>query len=219
MENWVTIGNRGMCDVMGDIASLGLSRNFSNTGPKRATALGASVVLSSGVDHHKKYLWCAKFVFSGCNATQHSISTVPAGEEQRVLQNDTFLLPFNSTCVWNITAPEGQVVTIDIFAFNFRMPCDKEYLRIYDGPAESSDILAEYCLNSSSSRDELREYQFFSSGRSLWIETKKSINNSISGFRVSYKAMDFEGKGERHLYTCAVICTSNSPQKLNSGIF
>jgi len=72
------------------------------------------------------------------------------------------------------------------------MPCDKEYLRIYDGPAESSDILAEYCLNSSSSRDELREYQFFSSGRSLWIETKKSINNSISGFRVSYKAMDFE---------------------------
>ena len=72
------------------------------------------------------------------------------------------------------------------------MPCDEDYLRIHDGPAESSDILVEYCLNRS--RDVLREYQFFSSGRSLWIETKKGINNSTSGFHVSYKAIDFEGK-------------------------
>ena len=75
------------------------------------------------------------------------------------------------------------------------MPCDQEYLRIHDGPTESSDLLAEYCLNSS--RDDFIEYQFFSSGRSLWIETKKGINNSTSGFRVSYKAIDFEGKEER----------------------
>jgi len=126
----------------------------------------------------------------GCSANQHSTATVTAGEDERVLQNDTYLLPFNSSCVWNITAPEGQVLTIDIIVFNFRMPCDQEYLRIHDGPAESSDILVEYCLNSS--RDDLIEYQLLSSGRSLWIETKKGINNFTSGFRVSYKAMDFE---------------------------
>lgn len=70
------------------------------------------------------------------------------------------------------------------------MPCVEEYLRIHNGPAESSDILVEYCLNSS--RDELRVYQFFSSRRSLLIETKKGTNNSTSGFYVSYKAIDFE---------------------------
>ena len=157
------------------------------------------MVLTSGVYHHKHIFDVRSLYFSGCSANQHSSASVTAGKDERVLQNDTFLLPFNSTCVWNITAPEGQVVTIGIFVFNFRMPCDKEYLRIHDGPAESSVILKEYCLNSSSSRDELREYQFFSTGRSLWIETKKDLNNSTSGFRVSYKAMDFEGKGERSL--------------------
>lgn len=123
-----------------------------------------------------------------------------AGEDERVLQNDTYSLPLNSTCVWNITAPEGQVLIIDILVFNFRLPCDQEYLRIRDGPAESSDILAEYCLNSY--RDDLREYQLLSSGRSLWIETKKGINNSTSVLRVSYKAMDFEGERERLLHLC-----------------
>ena len=84
------------------------------------------------------------------------------------------------------------MLTIDITAFNFGKPCDQEYLRIHDGPGESSGILVEYCLDSS--RDAFGEY-FFSSGRSLWIETKKGINNSTNGFRVSYKAIDLEGKG------------------------
>ena len=157
------------------------------------------MVRSSGVYHHKNIFDVRSLYFSGCSANQHSTTAVTAGEDEGVLQNDTFLLPFNSTCVWNITAPEGQVLMIDIFVFNFRMPCDKEYLRIRDGPAKSSGILKKYCLNSSSSSDEFREYQFFSTGRSLWIETKKGINNSTSGFRVSYKAVDFEGKGERLL--------------------
>lgn len=139
--------------------------------------------------------------FSGCSANQHSTATLTAGEDERVLQNDTFVLPFNSICVWNVTAPEGQVLTINITAFNFRMPCDQEYLRIHDGPGESSGILVEYCL--SSSRNAFREY-FFSSGRSLWIETKKGLNNFTSSIRVSYKAIDLEGKGERSLLTCAL---------------
>jgi len=101
------------------------------------------------------------------------------------------------------------VLAIDIIVFNFRMPCDQEYLRIHDGPAESSDILVEYCLNSS--RDDLIEYQLLSSGRSLWIETKKGINNFTSGFRVSYKAMDFEGKRES-LYLCSDLHVDLSPK-------
>ena len=101
------------------------------------------------------------------------------------------------------------MLTIDIIVFNLILPCDQEYLRIHDGPTESSEILVEYCLNRS--RDDFRVYQLLSSGRSLWIETKKGINNSTSLFRVSYKAMDFEGK-EKDFYTCVVICMSTSPK-------
>ena len=90
------------------------------------------------------------------------------------------------------------------------MPCDQEYFRIHDGPAESSNVLVEYCRNGS--RDELIEYQLFSSGRSLWVETKKGINNSNSGFIVSYKAMDFEGKGERLLHLFSDFHVDLSPE-------
>lgn len=104
------------------------------------------------------------------------------------------MLPSNSTCQWNITAPEGKVVKIDLWYFSFYEPCDEEYLKISDGPvAESSKILAKYCVNSTG----ILFQTFFSSGRSLWIETKKGISNStLTRIQVRYEAIDFEGKGE-----------------------
>ena len=131
---------------------------------------------------------------SGCSANQRSSATLVVREDKRLLKNGTFALPFNSTCQWNITAPAGKVLRIDVQIFNFSNPCDQEYLRIHDGPSESSNMLAEYCLNGSRGSSD----KFLSSGHSLWIEAKRGLNNSHSHVQVYYKAIKFEGKGNHN---------------------
>ena len=129
--------------------------------------------------------------FSGCSTNQHSTASLTADSDVRLVHNASLTLPLNSTCQWDITAPEGKVVRIDVLVFNFSLPCDEEYLRIHDGPGISSKMLIEYCLNSSTQSHSV----FYSSGRSLWLETKKGLINSTSGrFMVLYSAR--EGKRE-----------------------
>ena len=98
--------------------------------------------------------------------------------------------PANSTCQWNITAPEGKVLRIEVhYVGGFDLPCDKEYLRIRDGPEESSKILAEYCRYGF----RLGETEYiYSSGRSVWVETKKGTSRTRALFY--YQAIDVEGK-------------------------
>ena len=128
---------------------------------------------------------------SGCTANQRSTTTLVADKDRRLLENRTvFPLPSNSTCQWNITAPVGKVLRIDVWTLDFGKPCDEEYLRIHDGPSESSNMLAEYCLNGSRGSFD----KFLSSGRSVWIEAKRGLNNSHSHVQVYYSAIKFEGK-------------------------
>ncbi|KAL9973788.1 hypothetical protein ACROYT_G020290 [Oculina patagonica] len=54
----------------------------------------------------------------GCSANQHSTLSLTAGEDARELQNGTFFLPFNSTCQWNITAPEGKAIDFEDCSIN-----------------------------------------------------------------------------------------------------
>ena len=133
------------------------------------------------------------FHFSGCTANQSSTATLLATEDSCSLENVTFLLPFNSTCQWNITAPIGKVLSIDARIFLFNKSCGDMYLKIHDGPSESSSIIAEYCLNVTVST-----IKFSSSGRSVWIEAKKGPLDSFGGFRISYQAIPFEGKRNRN---------------------
>ena len=133
------------------------------------------------------------FHFSGCTANQSSTVTLLATEDNRSLENGTFLLPFNSTCQWNITAPVGKVLSIDAGIFLFHKPCGDMYLKIHDGPSELSSLISEYCLNVTFSTK-----KFSSSGRSVWIEAKKGPLDSFGAFLISYQAIPFEGKRIRY---------------------
>ncbi|KAL9973791.1 hypothetical protein ACROYT_G020293 [Oculina patagonica] len=150
----------------------------------------------------------------GCSANQHSTASLTAGEHMQMLQNGTFSLPSNSTCQWNITAPEGKAIRIVAYAVNFSLPCDEEYFRIHDGPGESSKILAEYCANSS--RDTSKSY--FSSGRSLWLEAKKGLINSTSRVLVFYRTIDYKVcNANRHL--TASLTAGNDVRIIQNGTF
>lgn len=124
----------------------------------------------------------------GCTANQSSTATLTATEDSRLLGNGTVLPPFNSSCQWNITAPVGKVLSIDARIFFFNRACGDEYLKIHDGPSESSSLIAEYCsLNVSFS---IIKFSF--SDRSVWIETKRGPLYSNSFFLIFYKAIPFE---------------------------
>ena len=64
--------------------------------------------------------------------------------------------------------------------------CSDEFLRIHDGPSNSSDIIANYC------KDVLTYGSyFFSSGRNVFLEVKTGpgYNNRM---KVDYYAVDFK---------------------------
>ena len=66
-----------------------------------------------------------------------------------------------------------------------------DYLRVHDGPSESSRMVAQY--NSSSDDDTY----FISSGRSLWLELRTGLKITYYHSRrltITYKALDRQGK-------------------------
>ena len=100
-------------------------------------------------------------------------------------------LPFNATCQWNITAPEGRVVRISVYARSFHESCSASHVRVHDGPSGSSNLILDYCISSSIFRG-----YFFSSGRSLFLEAKTGISNYTAYLRVYYNAETFQGEGK-----------------------
>ena len=111
---------------------------------------------------------------------------VAAEGEERLPENVSSWLPYNATCQWNITAPVGKVVKIRLLAI-FRGSCNDEYLKVYDGADESSNVLLQYCNSTST----LVNF-FISSGRSLFLEAKTAQPNATLMW-VYYHAVDFQG--------------------------
>ena len=94
-------------------------------------------------------------------------------------------LPVNASCQWNITAPVGKVVRIKVLA-TFRLlsrSCNDVYIKILDGPSNSSDLITKYCND-----DVWFHGYFFSSGRFVFLELKTGTG-SIKHLRVMYYAV------------------------------
>ena len=131
------------------------------------------------------------FHFSDCKANQQSlVNLIPVEDEER-LPNGSSVLPVNATCQWNITAPVGKVVTVRIKLLvpHFSGSCSDEHVVIYDGPNNSSSVIAQYCNGPSS----FFTFQFLSSGRSLFLETKTGHTSSRYRMRAYYRVLDFQG--------------------------
>ena len=94
-------------------------------------------------------------------------------------------LPANATCQWNLTAPVGKLISVDI-TLEPQDLCDNEHFRIYDGPNNSSHIIKTFCFFANSG------IKVFSSGRSLFLEAKTE-HSSRPRFVVNYRAVDLQG--------------------------
>ena len=131
------------------------------------------------------------FLFSsGCSANQQSTTTLTAPSLYDFFPKpQSRRLPFNANCQWKITAPVGKVVKIWVNKARFNGPCNDEYLRIYDGPSKSSNILVQYCNGAISSRLSL---YFISTGRDMFLDVKTGITNSTR-LSVYFQAEDFQG--------------------------
>lgn len=100
-------------------------------------------------------------------------------------------MPDNANCQWNITAPAGKVVRIWINVTKFDRPCSEEYLRIYDGPSTSSNIIVQYCNGEIFPIEDY--YYYYSTGSRMILDVKTGSNSSAQ-MSVYYQATDFQGK-------------------------
>lgn len=127
------------------------------------------------------------FHLKGCTANNQSTITLTGSNG--TIPSIQGSLPVNATCQWNITAPVGKVLRLNI-TVSFQRPCSDNYLRIYDGPSGASDKLAEYNCTSTSL---VNSAIFHSSTRSLWLEVKTGLTVNSAAMLVSFEAQEKQG--------------------------
>ena len=128
------------------------------------------------------------FFSTACTANQQSVVHLTATENSTRLLNGSSELPSNATCEWNIAAPVGKVLRVEINFVFLNGPCQDEQARIFDGPRNSSDVIKTFCGMSSS----LEIY--FSSGRSFFLEAKTGRSSQPRFFVVDYQSVDLQGE-------------------------
>ena len=103
--------------------------------------------------------------------------------------NVSQLLPVNASCQWNITAPVGKVVRIEVReSWLVSGSCNDVYVKILDGPSSSSDLITMYCNDGVSYT--FGSY-FFSSGRFVFLELKTGTGDD-NELQVTYYAVPFQ---------------------------
>ena len=111
--------------------------------------------------------------------------------------NGSDYLPVNATCQWIMTAPVGKVFRIYL---DVKLPLltdpssDDEYLRLYDGSRNASNLLAN-CLPEYKCSDDFYSFDsyFYSSGHSMLFEVKTGQSDT-PWITVEYQAHVKQGK-------------------------
>ena len=138
--------------------------------------------------HRKQGRTFSFFLSTACEANQQSLGHLIATENSTRLLNGSSKLPSNATCQWNITAPVGKVLRLDINFVHLNGPCEDEQARIFDGPDNSSDVIKNCCGMSRSVEI------YFSSGRSFFLEAKTGQSSQPCFFVVDYQSVDLQGE-------------------------
>ena len=123
---------------------------------------------------------------TACTVNQQSVVHLTATENSTHLLNGSSEFPSNATCQWNITAPVGKVVRVEIKFVLLNGPCEDELARIFDEPGNSSDVIKTFCGMSSME-------VYFSSGRSFFLEAKTGQSSQPRFFKVDYQSVDLKG--------------------------
>uniref|UniRef100_A0A182FIN3 CUB domain-containing protein n=1 Tax=Anopheles albimanus TaxID=7167 RepID=A0A182FIN3_ANOAL len=70
-----------------------------------------------------------------------SISNISIGNSSS--SDDT-----QARCAWQVLYPEGTLVELSVARFDLRLPCDREYLDVYNGPLATSPRIGRYCRDN-----------------------------------------------------------------------
>ncbi|XP_046376285.2 cubilin-like isoform X1 [Haliotis rufescens] len=90
--------------------------------------------------------------------------------------------PPNVDCVWDLTAPQGHVVFVEVeeSSMETSTECSKDYVEAFDGLRRNSKVLSRWCG--------VEHPSFQSSGIFLTLAFHSDNVTSGSGFRLSYSA-------------------------------
>lgn len=96
-------------------------------------------------------------------------------------------------CAWSIKYEEGSSASLTVNNLNLKLPCDKEWLKIYNGPSSRSPLMTKLC------NEDLDSKPLLSQRGSLFIEyhTDDFLENSKNSI--------FEIKSEPSVFACGGI--------------
>ncbi|XP_026854141.2 procollagen C-endopeptidase enhancer 2 isoform X1 [Electrophorus electricus] len=102
------------------------------------------------------------------------------------------IYPSNSKCVWRITVPRGQVVSLSFRVLDLENDslCRYDYVDVYDGYV-NGQRLGRFCGTS-------RPSALVASGNKMLVVMVSDANTAGSGFLAAYAAVHPHERGERY---------------------
>ncbi|KAK1786726.1 hypothetical protein P4O66_017128, partial [Electrophorus voltai] len=102
------------------------------------------------------------------------------------------IYPSNSKCVWRITVPRGQVVSLSFRVLDLENDslCRYDYVDVYDGYV-NGQRLGRFCGTS-------RPSALVASGNKMHVVMVSDANTAGSGFLAAYAAVHPHERGERY---------------------
>ncbi|GBP07541.1 Cubilin homolog [Eumeta japonica] len=90
----------------------------------------------------------------------------------------------NLLCDYQITtSPNTKIqITFESFHLESSYNCGYDYLKVYDGPSETSDLVGTFCGTRY-------PQNFISSSNKLYLRFKSDYGLTYSGFRITYKTL------------------------------
>ena len=125
------------------------------------------------VAHVKEVNYCLFYFVSGSESCYNTLSA-----EGDILQSPNFPAPYdnNVLCTTPIQAPEGYQVQLNFTHFSLEYVFD--FVNVYDGPDDSSQLIGTYCGNAS-------PLIIQSSGRYLYVVFISDSSVISSGYQAT----------------------------------
>lgn len=90
----------------------------------------------------------------------------------------------DSTCKWQITAPAGYIVQVNVYRAKFTGSSCDEYVKVYDGKTMSDKLIVEYCPTK---RRRPSNSLMWSTSENIMLEFKQgsAVGNNALNFIVT----------------------------------
>ncbi|XP_071057045.1 cubilin homolog [Onthophagus taurus] len=113
-------------------------------------------------------------------------------------------------CVWVIDLLENQAVKINFTFMDLGQDCEKNFVKIHNGPLKTSPLIGTFCGNSLPST-------YISQSKGIWIEYHFDVASNGKGFQVNYEPV-IGGCGGVFYDTNRFLQTPNYPEEYPNDI-